>query len=183
MRLKIIEGGDKRAIRRLLAPAARADKAFDKRVAAIVDAVRDRGDRALEQFARRFDNVSPPLEVSPADIRAGADRVSADVRRAIAKAYVDIRVLDLNSVRQLSNRVAGHAPGSDGPVAKLLWAIGAQSLGHAWLDALGPLALTGADDGHAVSEYFYSRPSSVYGGSAQIQRNLLAQRFLGMPRT
>ena len=108
---------------------------------------------------------------------------SADVRRAIAKAYVDIRVLDLNSVRQLSNRVAGHAPGSDGPVAKLLWAIGAQSLGHAWLDALGPLALTGADDGHAVSEYFYSRPSSVYGGSAQIQRNLLAQRFLGMPRT
>jgi alkylation response protein AidB-like acyl-CoA dehydrogenase len=107
---------------------------------------------------------------------------TVDVRRALAKAYVDIRVLDLNSIRQLSSRVAGHHAGSDGPVAKLLWAIGAQSLGHAWLDVLGPQALTGEDAGHAVSEYFHSRPASVYGGSAQIQRNLLSQRFLGMPR-
>jgi histidinol dehydrogenase len=90
MRLKIIEGGDTRAVRRLLAPAARADKVFDQRVAAIVDAVRDRGDRALEQFARQFDDVSPPLEVAPADIRAGAERVSPDVRRAIAQAARNI---------------------------------------------------------------------------------------------
>ena len=90
MPLRIIDGGDTRAIRRLLAPAARTDKAFDRRVATIVDAVRDRGDRALERFARRFDNVSPPLEVSVDEIRAGAARVEPAVRAAIAQAARNI---------------------------------------------------------------------------------------------
>jgi histidinol dehydrogenase len=90
MRLRIIDGGDTRATGRLLTPAARTDKAFDRRVAAIVNAVRDRGDRALERFARRFDNVSPPLEVSADEIRAGAARVEPAVRTAIAQAARNI---------------------------------------------------------------------------------------------
>lgn len=128
----------------------------------------------------------PPLQRSLDELQEiaaarGLDE-SVDVRRALAKAYVDLQVLDLNSLRQLSYQVVGHAPGSDGPVAKLLWAIGAQSLGHAWLDVLGPAAVAGADADRAASEYFHSRPVSVYGGSSQIQRNLLSQRFMGMPR-
>jgi len=63
---------------------------FDRRVASIVDAVRDRGDRALERLARRFDNVSPPLEVSADEIRAGAARVEPSVRKAIAQAARNI---------------------------------------------------------------------------------------------
>lgn len=90
MKLRIIDGDDTRAIRRLLAPAARVDRAFDRRVAAIVDAVRDGGDRALERFARRFDNVSPPFEVSPDEMRAAAERVAPEVRRAITQAARNI---------------------------------------------------------------------------------------------
>lgn len=127
------------------------------------------------------------MQKSPQELEdLAADRgldSSPDVQRALAKAYVDLQVLDLNSMGQVSQQVAGRPPGSDGPVAKLLWALGAQSLGHAWLDVLGPQALIGADGGRAISEYFHSRPASVYGGSAQIQRNLLSQRFRGMPRT
>jgi len=131
--------------------------------------------------------IVPPLQRSLAELEGVAKErglsESVDVRRALAKAYVDLQVLDLNSLTQLSMQVQGKPSGSDGPVAKLLWAIGAQSLGHAWLEALGPDALLGLDDGHAVSQYFHSRPASVYGGSAQIQRNLLSQRFMGMPRS
>ena len=53
---------------------------------------------------------------------------------------------------------------------------------YALTDVLGPAALTGVDGDRAVSEYFHTRPTSVYGGSSQIQRNLLSQRFMGMPR-
>jgi histidinol dehydrogenase len=84
--LKIIPSSDRRAIDRLLTPASRDDRDFDRRVAAIVDAVRKGGDRALVRFARRFDKVSAPIEVTLDEMRAGAARVSSPVRRAIAQA-------------------------------------------------------------------------------------------------
>src|SRR6202011_3776132 len=60
-----------------------ADRAFGRRVKAIVNRVRKEGDRALLRFARRFDGVSPPIEVAPEEMRAAAARVPGDVRRAI----------------------------------------------------------------------------------------------------
>jgi histidinol dehydrogenase len=59
---------------------------LDRRVRAIVDRVRTGADRALLGFARRFDGVTPPLEVPSREIREGAARVPADVRRAIRQA-------------------------------------------------------------------------------------------------
>jgi histidinol dehydrogenase len=86
VKLKIIDAGDRRAIERLLSPARRDDRAFDRRVQAIVDAVRAGGDRALLRFARRFDRLAAPVEVSTEEMRAGAARVEPAVRRAIAQA-------------------------------------------------------------------------------------------------
>ena len=84
--LRIVESSDTRSLRRLLAPAAREDAALDRRVRAIVDAVRTQGDRALERFARRLDGVSPPLEVSRTEMETAAGRVDPPVRKAIAQA-------------------------------------------------------------------------------------------------
>jgi histidinol dehydrogenase len=84
--MKIVNATDKRAVARLMAPAERDDRAFERRVLAIVDAVRDGGDRALERFARRFDHVTPPLEVSAAEMRQAAAHVDASVRLAIKNA-------------------------------------------------------------------------------------------------
>ncbi|KPM51771.1 hypothetical protein ACG83_33715 [Frankia sp. R43] len=112
---------------------------------------------------------------------SGLDRHER-IRRTLSRAYIDVQILHLYSIRQVSLRAADRAEGPSGPAAKLLWARAAQAVGHAWLDALGGLAVTGAESDRAVREYFHSRPTSVYGGSAQIQRNLLAQRVLGMPR-
>src|SRR5438128_11099113 len=84
--MKIVNATDTRAVARLMAPAERDDRAFERRVHAIVDAVRGGGDRALERFARRFDHVAPPLEVSAEEMRQGAARVDASVRLAIKNA-------------------------------------------------------------------------------------------------
>jgi histidinol dehydrogenase len=88
--VKIITSSNRRALDRVLARNGRADRAFERRVAAIVGRVRDGGDAALVRFARRFDRVSPPFEVSRDEMRAAAASVPQEVRRAIHRAAANI---------------------------------------------------------------------------------------------
>jgi alkylation response protein AidB-like acyl-CoA dehydrogenase len=104
-----------------------------------------------------------------------------EVRKGLAMAYVRGEVLRLNVVEQLSLRVSGRDPGPEGSIARMLWTDAEQTLQHLALDLAGADALTGAMPDR-LAAYFRSRPVSVYGGSAQIQKNILAQHMLGMPR-
>jgi histidinol dehydrogenase len=88
--VRIINAWNKRALNRVLARNRTADRVLERRVAAIVDGVRRGGDQALVRFARRFDGVAPPIEVSAPEMRAGAALVPIDVRRAIARAARNI---------------------------------------------------------------------------------------------
>jgi histidinol dehydrogenase len=135
--LKIINASDPRALGRLLTPANRADRAFDRRVQAIVDGVRRGGDAALTRYARQFDLASPPLEVSAKEMRDGAARVDPAVRRAIAQAarniarvafrqipkHFDVDVLPGVSVEQRVEplaRVGCYVPGGRFPLPSSL---------------------------------------------------------------
>jgi histidinol dehydrogenase len=64
----------------------RDDRSFERRVREIVQRVKTAGDRALVGFAKRFDGVSAPLEVTADEMRAGAALVDPDVRRALRQA-------------------------------------------------------------------------------------------------
>jgi histidinol dehydrogenase len=88
--VRIIDARNRRALRRLLTPPARDDRAFERRVRTIVDGVRTGGDRALVRYARRFDGVRPPLEISAAQMQAAAARVDPAIRAAIERAAVHI---------------------------------------------------------------------------------------------
>ena len=105
-----------------------------------------------------------------------------EVRRELAMAYVRGEAMRLNVVEQLSMRVSGREPGPEGSVGKLLWADAEQTLQHLAMDIAGADALTGRRP-ERLESYFRSRPVSVYGGSAQIQKNILALSALGMPRS
>jgi histidinol dehydrogenase len=88
--VRIISASNRTAIARLVARSARPDRAFERRVRAIVDRVQASGDRALFAFAKRFDDVRPPLEVTPDEMRAAAAQVDPAVRRAIRDAARNI---------------------------------------------------------------------------------------------
>jgi histidinol dehydrogenase len=88
--MKLIETTNTRAMKALFARDLIADRALDRRVAAIVQGVRRDGDRGLLRYARRFDGLAAPIEVSHDEIVAGAAAVPADVRRAIAQAASNI---------------------------------------------------------------------------------------------
>jgi histidinol dehydrogenase len=88
--VKIIEANNRRAIADLLAHGTDVDRTFERRVRGIVDRVRVGGDAALAGFAQRFDNVSPPLEVTPAEMRQQASLAGAEVCRALRTAARNI---------------------------------------------------------------------------------------------
>jgi histidinol dehydrogenase len=97
-RMKIVDATNTRAIERLIAPVGGGDRAFDRRVLRIVDAVRTGGDRALARFATRFDRVAGPIEVSAKEIADGAARVEPAVRRAIAAAAANIAAVAFHQI-------------------------------------------------------------------------------------
>jgi histidinol dehydrogenase len=86
MGLKIVEASNRTLLERALRRERSDDRAFERRVANIIQRVRDHGDAAVARFARRFDGVEPPLEVTAEEMRNAAAGVPADVRRAIERA-------------------------------------------------------------------------------------------------
>lgn len=107
--LKLISASDARALARLVERRDTADPSFARRVAAIVADVRKGGDRAVVAYARRFDGLEAALEVSRADMEAGARAVPASVRRAIRLAARHIRAVARTQVPRGSKLVV--APG------------------------------------------------------------------------
>jgi len=91
--IRIVESRNRRAVAALLTPARARDITTDRRVAAIVEAVRRDGDRALLRYARKFDKLDAPIEISPDEMRAGAATVPRAVRTAIRAAARNIRMV------------------------------------------------------------------------------------------
>jgi alkylation response protein AidB-like acyl-CoA dehydrogenase len=120
-------------------------------------------------------------EISAVEERVRTGRLDADEpeRRRIAAAWVDQQVLQAHVRRSLAARVDG-PPGAGGSVDKLLATRVEQSLHRLLVDLDGGAPLSG--DTAGFERYLYSRAQSIYGGTQQIQRTIVAQRILGLPR-
>ena len=104
--------------------------------------------------------------------------VDTEQERDLAWAIVESEMLRLHVSRRLSDRLNGIDHGPDGSVDKLLMTQVEQTIGHA-AASIGGIGYDGDDTWLKV--YLYSRAQSVMGGTSQIQRNLVAQRILGLP--
>jgi alkylation response protein AidB-like acyl-CoA dehydrogenase len=103
------------------------------------------------------------------------------ITRELASAEVAVEVLRLHCARSLSMRLGGRVPGPEGSVDKLLMAQAEQRLTRAALAIVGAQPLL-ADEDRWFSHYLFSLSATIYGGTAQIQRDILANRVLGLPR-
>jgi histidinol dehydrogenase len=81
--LKIYASSNRRAVDRLIKRRKGSSLQFQRRVHTILAGVRTGGDRALLKYARRFDGLKQPVELTSEEIQKGADLVSKDVRAAI----------------------------------------------------------------------------------------------------
>lgn len=107
------------------------------------------------------------------------------LRQRIAQAWSGLRVLRYNSLRMLS----GVQDGSLRPEAtiyKLAWSTWHVALGKLAMDVLGPEAELLAGAPYELTRlqalFLFTRADTLYGGSNEIQRNIIAERALGMPR-
>lgn len=91
--LKIVDAGNRRAVRALLAPERLRDATTERRVSTIVGDVRRGGDAALLRYAARFDALDGSIEVTQAEMRDAAARVPRDVRAALRAAARNIRLV------------------------------------------------------------------------------------------
>ena len=109
------------------------------------------------------------------------------LRQRIAKAHAELKIMRYNAMRMLSGQ-----GGSDGSlqrealIYKLYWAAWHRDLGELAMDVLGPEGqiLEGApyELSRLQSMFLFVRSDTLYGGSNQIQRNIIAERGLGMPK-
>jgi alkylation response protein AidB-like acyl-CoA dehydrogenase len=112
-------------------------------------------------------------------VKEDPGRYEPEQLRDLAWAVVDAEMLRLHVCRRLSDRLDGISHGPEGSVDKLLMTSVEQAVGHAAV-SVGGAAWAGGDDTW-LKVYLYSRAQSVMGGTAQIQRNLVATRILGLP--
>lgn len=110
-------------------------------------------------------------------MRTNADTDDA-TRHRLARSAVGVRVLEWQVKRTLANRNIEH--GSEGSLDKLLATRVEQDLYRTITDLEGSAAVVEGTE--QFRSYLYSRAQSIYGGSQQIQRSIVAQRLLRLPR-
>jgi alkylation response protein AidB-like acyl-CoA dehydrogenase len=106
----------------------------------------------------------------------------------LAQAAVEIRLFQLHNWRTLSRVARGEPPGAEGSALKLYWSEMSKRLHETVMAVLGPAAPLwhGATDnpgnGAWQRSWLYYQASSIWAGTNEIQRNILAERVLGLPR-
>ena len=112
----------------------------------------------------------------------------AVVRQRLAQLCIDVEVLRLSTYRSVSGIMRAGRPGPEGSMLKVLWseleqrimeAAGWLSGTHAALDEHAPEA---PDAGRWQYGALWSRAATIYAGTSEVQRNIIAQRVLGLPR-
>jgi alkylation response protein AidB-like acyl-CoA dehydrogenase len=110
------------------------------------------------------------------------------LRRRLAQAYVEVRLFQLHNWRSLSKLERGVEPGPEGSVLKLYWSEMSKRLHALALDVLGPAAplwhgaADNPGDGSWQRAWLYYQASSIFAGTNEIQRNVIGERVLGLPR-
>ncbi len=99
----------------------------------------------------------------------------------LAQAYVLLRLLRLHNWRTLSRLGRGIAPGPESSLVKLAWTEMTQHLSAVALDVVGPAAPL--DEGPWPQQWLWSQAAGIAGGTSEVQRTILAERLLGLPRS
>ena len=107
-------------------------------------------------------------------------------RQNLAREWTKGRILSLTSLRSRANAAAGKAPGPEGSITKIAKASSNQSLQVLAMEVLGADATAWtaekSDPAEFVEQFLRTRANSIEGGTSEIQRNIVGERVLGLPR-
>mgnify|MGYP006276415947 FL=1 len=105
------------------------------------------------------------------------------MRQKLARAHTGLQLLKLNALRSMS---AKGVPGPEASISKLFWGTWHRDLGELMMEIMGPAGLIAEDHPYELTLeqklFLFTRSDTIYGGSNEIQRNVLGERVLGLPR-
>jgi alkylation response protein AidB-like acyl-CoA dehydrogenase len=121
------------------------------------------------------------------------------MRQRLADAYTKVQIMRYNGMRVLTQFLAGHHPGPDAAIGKLYWSEYHKVVTELAVDILGadamvptgrkPSSSFSTDDAGApnsswswVGTFLNARAGTIYAGSSQVQRNIMGEMVLGLPK-
>jgi alkylation response protein AidB-like acyl-CoA dehydrogenase len=120
--------------------------------------------------------------------RYRGSRTDPSTRQKVAQAAIEAHVFRVIGLRNLTRAQHGQAPGPEASLTKLYWsemdkrlqdtAVGLQGL----YGALAPDSSFAVEDGRWQYGWMWAQAETIYAGSSEIQRNIIAERVLGLPR-
>jgi len=112
----------------------------------------------------------------------------ARYRQRLAQSYIETEICRLLAYKQVTEMMRTGQPGPEGSYLKLVWSELDMRMKELAIEMEGPYATLahGAapaiDGGRWQHEYLWSRAAGIYAGTSEVQRNIVAQRVLGLPR-
>jgi alkylation response protein AidB-like acyl-CoA dehydrogenase len=131
------------------------------------------------EFRRQYDEIVAVAK------RLGRDRDPV-LRDKLARVLTDLECLRLHALHVLTEVERGRDLGFEASMTKLIWSEPFQDLWEVFDDVLGPDATLAEAEGMDLrsshAQAMWSRSVTIWGGSSQVQRNVTAERVLGLPR-
>ena len=132
--------------------------------------------REMTDVAKTLERAGQPATADPL------------VRQRLAQAWIETEIVRMVAYRQVSEVMRKGQPGPEGSYLKLLWSETDMRMKELGIEIEGPYAALdrgspwAVDGGRWQYEYLWSRAASIYAGTSEVQRNIIAQRVLGLPR-
>jgi len=121
------------------------------------------------------------------------------VRQDIARFHTSVEIMRFRGYQVLTRFLSGQAPGPESSITKLFWSEYHHEITEAAMNVVGPAATVGFGEetrrglaapalgtpntvANWVNTFLVARPGTVYAGSSEVQRNILGERVLGLPK-
>jgi len=150
------------------------------------------GTLASERVGTSGLSVSMRIELDNLIATARAENPAAlddpQIRERIARVWTQLELTRLLNARALSKVLKGEKNWPEVPLAKLQWSYLSQPIAELGVDVLGPTAVLAKggpdaiDKGHWTHNYLWQRYTSIGAGTTEVQKNIIADRAIRMPR-
>lgn len=111
------------------------------------------------------------------------------LRQKMAQCYAEVEIMRWNQARNFSQMMETGEPGPEGSIQKIFWSEYNQRLQQVAQELLGPYGQLGEHESYALDkgmwsrEYMRSRGHTIEAGTSEVQRNIIGQRVLGLPKS
>lgn len=148
----------------------------------------ERGSSAIGQYTQFRQELDEVVAVAQRLERDGRPAAQDPVlRQRLAQSVIELELLRLHSLHVLTQVEQGRDLGAEASMTKLQWSEAHQDLGEVFADVAGLAGqvshpVDGLDLSPLQEMFLWSRSETIWGGSSQVQRNIVAERVLGLPR-